>query len=120
MTLKVIAFTPQPPAGASSRYRVYQMTEALAREGIALEPRPFLDDAAFARLYESGRQGAKAIDLARGVVRRWSDVGVAGSFDLGLIHRELWPLAGDFLLTRLVTRQPRWAFSLEWNGSRCR
>src|SRR6185369_12962718 len=37
----------------------------------------------------------------------------AGRYDLALVHRELWPLAGGWPLAVLERRQPRWVFDLD-------
>jgi glycosyltransferase involved in cell wall biosynthesis len=113
MSLRVVAYTPQPGSGASSRYRVYQMVEALRAEGVELSSRPFFDEASFARLHRAGQLGGKALDLARRTARRWSDLSDAGNHDVALVHRELWPLAGDFMQARLASRQPRWVFDFD-------
>ena len=51
MTLRVLAFTPLPEAGAAGRYRVFQFIEPLRAHGIVLDVQPFFDEPAFARLY---------------------------------------------------------------------
>ena len=113
MSLEVLALVPHPVASPSGRYRVHQMAGPLARLGIRLDIRPFLDARAFQRLYFPGRVAAKAWDVARGGVRRWRDLGGAGRYRLALVHREAWPLIGEAPLRRLARHQPRWVFDFD-------
>jgi glycosyltransferase involved in cell wall biosynthesis len=113
VTLRVLAFTPLPIAGAAGRYRVFQFREPLRALGIEIEPAPFFDDDAFARLYQPGRILGKAWDLARlsrGLATR---LRTASRYDLAFVHRELWPLAGQWPLQSLRRSQPRWVFDLD-------
>lgn len=113
MSLRVMALVPHPPAGASGRYRVYQMQEPLARMGIELEPRPFLGPDAFERLYRPGSAVPKAIDLLRGARGRWGDLAAARRFDVVLVHRELWPMLDPGVLERLHRHQPRFLYDFD-------
>lgn len=113
MSLEVIAFVPHPEAGPSSRYRVFAMVGPLAGHGVRLDVRPFLDDRAIARLYDTGRVATKVADLTRGAVRRWADLVASDRYQLALVHRELWPLVGEAPLRRLAQRQPRWIFDFD-------
>jgi len=113
LTLRVLAFTPLPVAGAAGRYRVFQWREPLRRLGIELETVSFFDDEAFGRLYRPGAVLPKAWDLARLSRRLLGPLVAAGRHDLALVHRELWPLAGDWPLARLRRAQPRWVFDLD-------
>lgn len=113
MTLRVLAFVPHPRAGASERYRVYGMADALQGHGIELDVRAFRDARAFARLYQPGRVVEKALDLARGMRRRLRDLEAAEDFALVLVHRELWPLAGYRAERRLAGRHLPWVYDLD-------
>ena len=113
MTLRVMAFTPQPDAGAAGRYRVFQWREPLRALGIELDATPFFDERAFARLYAPGGVVRKAWDLARLTPALVARVRSAGRYDLALVHRELWPLAGEWPLGLLRRHQPRWVFDLD-------
>ena len=113
MTLSAVAFVPYPAAGASARYRVYQLTAELARLGVRLEVRPFFDERAFAMLYRPGGALPKAWHLLRGAAVRWGELAAARRFDVALVHRELWPLAGTAALERLVRQQPRWVYDFD-------
>ena len=113
MTLKVLALTPLPPAGAAGRYRVFQYVEPLRAHGIEMRAEPFFDDVAFARLYQPGRIVQKGWDLARLTPTLRNRLRSAGHYDVVLVHRELWPLAGDWPLAMLRAAQPRWVFDLD-------
>jgi glycosyltransferase involved in cell wall biosynthesis len=113
VTLRVLAFTPLPEAGAAGRYRVFQYREPLRTQGIELEVAPFFDEPSFARLYEPGGVLLKTwslVSLTRALHRRLL---TAGRYDLAFVHRELWPLAGGWPLAMLRQSQPRWVFDLD-------
>ena len=113
MTLRVLAFTPLPAAGAAGRYRVFQYVEPLRAHGITLEAVPFFDDAAFARLYTPGGALAKAWDIARLTRAHAARLRSAAHHDVAFVHRELWPLAGGWPLELLRAAQPRYVFDLD-------
>ena len=113
MTLRVLAFTPAPESGAAGRYRVFQYQEPLRAMGIELEPAPFLDERAWRRLYRPGGVTIKTWDLARRTRLLLANLRAAGRYDLALVHRELWPLAGGWPLSLLERSQPRWVFDLD-------
>ena len=113
MTLRVLAFTPAPESGAAGRYRVLQYREPLRAMGIELEAAPFLDEDAFRRLYRPGGVTGKAWDVARCTQRLVARLSSAGRYDLVLVHRELWPLAGGWPLSFLRRSQRRWVFDLD-------
>jgi len=113
VTLRVLAFTPLPITGAAGRYRVFQFREPLRALGIEIEPAPFFDDRAFARLYRRGQFLRKTWDLAR-LTRNLADrLRTSSRYDLAFVHRELWPLAGRWPLESLRRSQPRWVFDLD-------
>jgi glycosyltransferase involved in cell wall biosynthesis len=113
VSLRVLALVPQPIVTASGRYRIFQMVAPLAAHGIELETRPFLDDAALARLYLPGGAAAKALDIVRGSMRRWRDLGIADRYRVALVHREIWPVIGSAPMHRLARRQPRFVFDFD-------
>jgi glycosyltransferase involved in cell wall biosynthesis len=113
VTLKVLAFTPLPEEGAAGRYRVFQYREPLLALGIDLTPAPFFDRSSFARLYERGGFVRKTWDLARLTLPLRARLRSAARYDLAFVHRELWPLAGEWPLTLLRRSQPRWVFDLD-------
>ncbi len=113
MTLRVLAFTPLPVSGAAGRYRVFQFVEPLRALGVELEPAPFFDERAFARLYAAGAVAGKVWDLARLAPPHLARLRAAGRHDLAFVHRELWPLAGEWPLALLRRNQPRWVFDLD-------
>jgi glycosyltransferase involved in cell wall biosynthesis len=111
--LRVIAFVPHPPAGASSRYRVYQMIPHLERHGVRLEPRALLDASGFARLYLPGGVPGKLLDLGRGLRRRLAQLEEARRFPLALVHREAWPVIGFAPDRWMERRGVRWVFDFD-------
>jgi len=113
VSLSAVAFVPYPVAGASARYRVYQFVAPLESLGVRLDVRPFLDDVGFADLYRPGAIAAKIGHHLRGALRRWSDLGVAGRWDVALVHRDLWPFVGDAPLRRMRRCQPRWVYDFD-------
>jgi glycosyltransferase involved in cell wall biosynthesis len=113
VTLRVIAFVPQPPASASGRYRVYQMAPALARHGVELDVRPYLDERGFSRLYRPSATLQKGWDLARGALRRWRDFDAARGYPLALVHREAWPLVGYAPDRRLAGQGTGWVYDFD-------
>jgi len=113
VSLKVLAFTPLPVNGAAGRYRVFQYREPLRQHGVELETVSFFDNEAFARLYQPGCFVQKLWDLARRTPRLVEHLRSASRHDLALVHRELWPLAGEWPLAKLRRSQPRWVFDLD-------
>lgn len=113
MSLRVLAWVPHPPAGASGRYRALQLRPLLAAHGVDLDIRPFFDERAFERLYRPGGVVAKAWDVTRGLSRRFGDVGRAREYNLVFVHREICPVAGLGLHRRLARRGVRWVFDLD-------
>ena len=113
MTLRVLAFTPLPEAGAAGRYRVFQYAEPLRAYGIELTVEPFFDHTAFARLYTPGGVTHKIWDLTRRTPALLGRLRSAHRYDVAFVHRELWPLAGDWPLATLRASQPRWVFDMD-------
>ena len=113
MTLRVLAFTPQPVAAAAGRYRVFQFVEPLRAMGIDVRVESFYDEPGWARLYSPGGVPAKAWDLARLTRSHVVRLRSAARHDIALVHRELWPLAGGWPLELLKSTQPRYVFDLD-------
>ena len=113
MTLRVLAFTPLPEAGAAGRYRVFQYADPLRAHGIELTVESFFDSVAFARLYTPGGVTHKIWDLARRTPALLGRLRSAHRYELAFVHRELWPLAGDWPLATLRASQPRWVFDMD-------
>lgn len=113
MTLRVLAFTPLPESGAAGRYRVFQWRDPLRALGIELDAAPFFDERAFAGLYAPGGLPRKAWNLARLTSAHVARLRSAARYDLALVHRELWPLAGEWPLALMRRGQPRWVFDLD-------
>ncbi len=113
MTLRVLALTPLPESGAAGRYRVFQYREPLRALGIELEPASFFDERAFSHLYRPGGVVRKVWDLARLTRAHRARLRSAARYDLVFVHRELWPLAGEWPLSLMRRGQPRWVFDLD-------
>jgi hypothetical protein len=53
--MKVLALASYPVQAAATRYRLYQFVETLAKRGITLTIRPFLNSTLFDSLYRATR-----------------------------------------------------------------
>lgn len=104
MNLRVLTLVPHAEASASGRYRAYKMRATLQKHGVDLDVRPILDERGFQRLYRPGQVAAKAMDLVRGMRRRWEDLHQGKGYSLALVHREVSPVIG-FSADRLLERQ---------------
>jgi glycosyltransferase involved in cell wall biosynthesis len=105
--MKVLALASYPIEAAATRYRLEQFVGPLAERGIALTIHPFLDAKLFARLYQQGGLGLKAIGLLKSAVFRLGDVLAARKFDVLLIQREamlLGPPLIEWLIARVLKR----------------
>lgn len=105
-TLRVLALTPYPIEGPSSRYRVYQFVPGLSQEGIFLEIRPFMDSATYRKRMQSKRKLGPAIlwGLAGGMVQRLASLLVINRYDAVLVHRQMAPV-----LHGPINKLLRWA-----------
>jgi glycosyltransferase involved in cell wall biosynthesis len=92
---------------------VFQYREPLRAHGITIDVAPFFDEPAFARLYRPGGVLRKAWDLWRLTDALRHRLRSAARYDLAFVHRDLWPLAGDWARARLEKNQPRWVFDLD-------
>jgi glycosyltransferase involved in cell wall biosynthesis len=104
--VKVLALTLGPEEAAATRFRVLQLAPALARAGIDLDVRPFLDRAAFAGLYDRARWKSTTARLVLATARRTVDVARAQRCDAVLVQREAM-LAGPPVVEALASiRRP--------------
>ena len=109
--LRVLALAPYPEEAPSTRFRVAQLSSALARLGVDVRLHPFFSTETYRRLKEPGRRAARigaglgAFSALGRVIRR-EDYDVVlvqramapflnGSF-LGLLRRQAVPLVYDF------------------------
>lgn len=111
--MRVVAFTPYPVAGPSSRIRIFQFVEPMRERGIELEVRPFFSPGTYATLYSNATSSSKAVALARGIHRRRGQTGAVGEGDVVIVHRELAPVMGAGLLRRLRSRGARIVFNFD-------
>ena len=101
--LQVLCLVPYPALGPSNRLRIEQYAPLLRTQGIYLTVAPYLDDRAFAILYRPGHTVTKVFGVARGALRRMTDIRRARRFDLVVIHRESAPI-GPPLVERALRR----------------
>lgn len=100
--MRVLALAPAPVESAATRFRLLQLAPALARAGIELDVRPFLDGPGFAGLYDRSRWKATTARLALAAARRVADVARARRYDVVLVQREAM-LAGPPVVEALVS-----------------
>jgi glycosyltransferase involved in cell wall biosynthesis len=86
--MRVLALCSFPEVAAATRFRLLQLRPELARGGIDLEVRPFLDEQAFAELYDRAAWRSTARRLAAAAARRAADVVRGGAADVVLVQRE--------------------------------
>lgn len=96
--MRIAALTPYPEPAPSTRFRVAQFREPLAREGVNLEIHPFFSKEEYAALYSPGRWIWKSGVLVDALRRRSEQLKTTSVADLVLVHRDLAPvLPGHFL-----------------------
>jgi glycosyltransferase involved in cell wall biosynthesis len=93
--VKILALTRYDPAGASSRYRVYQYLPYLRAAGIEIDEAPLVDHRYIQRLY--GGRGRSAAGLVGAAMRRVTRVLTARRYDLVWMEKELLPFAPNWL-----------------------
>jgi glycosyltransferase involved in cell wall biosynthesis len=105
--LRVLALASYPVEAASSRYRIVQFIEPLARRGIDVTFSPFLDATLFDALYEPGRMLRHLPRLAWRTLLRWSAVIRAMRADVVFVQREAMlfgPPVIEWLIARVLRR----------------
>ena len=101
--IRVLALASYPVEAASSRYRIVQFIEPLARRGIDVTFSPFLDSKLFAALYEPGKLLRQLPRLAWRTLRRFA--AAATTADVVFVQREAM-LFGPPLIEWLLRRRP--------------
>lgn len=101
--IRVLALASYPVESASSRYRITQFIEPLARRGIDVTFSPFLDAALFTDLYTPGRLLRRAPRLLFATLRRLGAAARAARADVVFVQREAM-LFGPPLLEWLAAR----------------
>ncbi|MPY67616.1 glycosyltransferase family 4 protein [Deinococcus sp. SDU3-2] len=105
--MRVLALTPYPPEGPSSRYRTYNFGPFLEREGVSLDIRPFMTPEMYRRWMAHKRLDVPMLAaLAGRGTRRLLEVVQAGRYDLVWIHRQIAP-AWHEPFARLLGRTAR-------------
>jgi glycosyltransferase involved in cell wall biosynthesis len=105
--VKVLALSSYPVEAAATRYRLQQFVEPLARRGIELTIKPFLDSDSFVRLYRNSSHVSTAVSLMWATARRLGMTVTLGTPDVILIQREamiVGPPVVEWLATRLFKR----------------
>ena len=86
--VRVLALASYPIESASSRYRITQFIEPLARRGIDMTLSPFLDASLFADLYMPGRLLRKSPRLLLATLRRLGAIAHTARADAVFVQRE--------------------------------
>lgn len=105
--IRVLALASYPVEAASSRFRIVQFIEPLARRGIDVTFSPFLDAALFDALYEPGRLLRRLPRLAIRTVARIGAVFRAMRADVVFVQREAMlfgPPVIEWLIARVLRR----------------
>ncbi len=98
----LVVLCPYPEGRApSQRLKYEQYFDDWRAAGWQVDVRPFWDEAAWSRLYRPGGRGLKALDLARGLARRRSDLRAALEADLVWVHLWAVPLGPPRLERRI-------------------
>lgn len=101
--VRVLALASYPVESASSRHRITQFIEPLARRGIDVTFSPFLDAALFADLYTPGRMLRHAPRLLLATLRRLGAIVRAARADVIFVQREA-TLFGPALIEWMAAR----------------
>ncbi len=100
--MNVLFWVPYPREGASNRYRVEQYLPYLKLNKIEYSLHPFWSTAAFRLLYKRGHYIKKIYYFILGTIFRLSDLLQIFRYDIVFIHREAYPVGGDFFESLLV------------------
>lgn len=105
--IRVLALASYPVEAASSRYRIVQFIEPLARRGIDVTFAPFLDASLFAALYTPGKLLRRLPRIAARTVTRAGALAHATRADVVFVQREAMlfgPPVIEWLIARLFGR----------------
>lgn len=101
--LKVLALTPYPRTGPSSRVRVYQFAPGLAAHGIDVDVRPFLSELAYFDRF--GRHRRITLEVAVSTLRSGMErLRGAPGYDVVLVSKYLSPVLARGLTRAFLTR----------------
>jgi len=98
--MRILALTTNPIEGASTRYRVLAYIPYLERQGYTIDFQPFFPSKSLAAVYSSGDLLRKLYYVIQGFQNRLSRLRYH-SYDLVIVHRELFPLGLTVFLGRL-------------------
>src|SRR6185503_8579444 len=101
--VRILALASYPVESASTRYRIAQFIEPLARRGIEVTLSPFLDAVLFADLYTPGRLLRRSPRLLLATLRRLGAIARAARADAVFVQREAM-LFGPPLIEWLAAR----------------
>ncbi|MGI9543577.1 MAG: glycosyltransferase family 4 protein [Cyclobacteriaceae bacterium] len=91
--MNILFIIPYPLGKApSQRFRFEQYFRILDSQGIKYEAVPFLDNATWGILYESGNLLRKALAVSSGFIRRLKSLFILGKYEFIFIHREAGPI----------------------------
>jgi len=105
--IRVLALVPYPIDRApGQRYRIEQWAPLLRRAGVQVTLSPFLSRRGMDLLYEPGHVAAKAQEILRGYLKRFTDVLWPGSADVIFVYREAALLGPAWIEWLLALRRP--------------
>lgn len=105
--IRLLALASYPVEAASSRYRIVQFIEPLARRGIDVTFSPFLDAALFDALYKPGLLLSRLPRLLLRTLRRLGAVVAGARADVVFVQREamlIGPPVIEWLIARVLRR----------------
>lgn len=103
--MNILVLTPAlPDTSPSMRFRLEQWAPYLEEHGCRLRFLPFEDAALHDVMYQSGRYPAKALLMARALLRRLQVPALAAGHDLVFLHREA-AAVGPALVEKLLVRR---------------
>ncbi|HEX8173191.1 MAG TPA: glycosyltransferase family 4 protein [Thermoanaerobaculia bacterium] len=105
--LRVLALTSYPDEAACTRFRIGQFVDRLSARGAHVTLLPFLDTAAFRRLYDPRRWLQTTLSVIAGIVRRVVQLPVMWRADVVFIQREamlLGPPLVEWIAARVARR----------------
>lgn len=100
----------------SSRYRIWQFVEPLAREGIRVEVRPLFDNRWMKQVMERQGLARRVTRLGLGaeaILKRWKGFAGLADYDLVVLEQELAPLLPFALEQHLLSDARRIAIELD-------
>jgi glycosyltransferase involved in cell wall biosynthesis len=106
MMPRALFLTAYPEEDASCRYRVHQFLPYLDQAGYECTVAPFASKRLFKLLKTQGGLVRKAIEAVRSTARRFAIVRKVGSYDLVVIHREVFPFFAP-VVENLVLRRAK-------------